>query len=558
MNAATEHEHSEVADEDRTYATFMARHRWRREARQVGHRNFDTGSDGVGGRAPARSENHGHVVTVVAGSFRDDRCGRSGHLALFVHPRIVGNPHGRYLSVGLLLSAVGAPFTPIVVSNVLFPTVQFGIFFPIVFFLSWLLRPQPRLWKLFTIAASYIFYVFAFRGGWFTWEKWRFPALLGLVTVLNQVFVVGTFRSNGRARRFWVTIAVVFDLGVLGYFKYYNFFRDNLGPLLSWLPKRQVVLPVAISFYIFQALSYVIDAYRGKVKPARLIDFATYLSFFPHLVAGPIVRASEFLPQMRERPDPRHLDAGRAFRLVMAGMFKKVVVASYLAKASVDKVFASPKSYGAIDTLVSVYAYAVQIYCDFSGYTDIAIGLALLLGVRFPKNFESPYIATSLQSFWRRWHMSLSRWLRDYLYIPLGGNRGSNLPGLRGRITPRAATYLNLSLVMLLGGLWHGAAVRFLIWGAIHGLGLAFERMRADQRGQANDAAPERSRLLVGSSRSMWCVQPGSSSGPNHSAEPARCLRALLPDGAWVPRSLHRCCFWLSWECCSLSLFLNE
>jgi alginate O-acetyltransferase complex protein AlgI len=411
---------------------------------------------------------------------------------LFVHPRIVGNPHGRYLSVGLLLSAVGAPFTPIVVSNVLFPTVQFGIFFPIVFFLSWLLRPQPRLWKLFTIAASYIFYVFAFRGGWFTWEKWRFPALLGLVTVLNQVFVVGTFRSNGRARRFWVTIAVVFDLGVLGYFKYYNFFRDNLGPLLSWLPKRQVVLPVAISFYIFQALSYVIDAYRGKVKPARLIDFATYLSFFPHLVAGPIVRASEFLPQMRERPDPRHLDAGRAFRLVMAGMFKKVVVASYLAKASVDKVFASPKSYGAIDTLVSVYAYAVQIYCDFSGYTDIAIGLALLLGVRFPKNFESPYIATSLQSFWRRWHMSLSRWLRDYLYIPLGGNRGSNLPGLRGRITPRAATYLNLSLVMLLGGLWHGAAVRFLIWGAIHGLGLAFERMRADQRGQANDAAPER------------------------------------------------------------------
>jgi alginate O-acetyltransferase complex protein AlgI len=368
-----------------------------------------------------------------------------------------------------------------VFTNVLFPTVQFGIFFPIVFFLSWLLRPQPRYWKLFTIGASYIFYVFAFKGGWLTWQRWQFPALLAAVTVMNQIFVVGTFRATGVGRRVWVTLAVVFDLGILGYFKYYNFFRDNLGPLLSWLPKQQVILPVAISFYIFQALSYVIDAHRGKVKPARLIDFATYLSFFPHLVAGPIVRASEFLPQLRQRPDPRHLDAGRAFRLIMAGMFKKVVVASYLAKSSVDKVFASPKSYGAIDTLISVYAYAVQIYCDFSGYTDIAIGLALLLGIRFPKNFDSPYIAASLQSFWRRWHMSLSRWLRDYLYIPLGGNRGSNLPGLRGKVRPKIATYLNLLLVMVLGGLWHGAAMRFVIWGAIHGVGLAFERIWAER-----------------------------------------------------------------------------
>jgi alginate O-acetyltransferase complex protein AlgI len=373
---------------------------------------------------------------------------------------------------------------------VLFPTVQFGIFFPIVFFLSWLLRPQPRLWKLFTITASYIFYVFAFKGGWLTWERWRFPALLGAVTVMNQVFVVGTFRSTGAVRKAWVTIAVVFNLGILGYFKYYNFFRDSLGPLLSWLPKRQVVLPVAISFYIFQALSYVIDAYRGKVKPARLIDFATYLSFFPHLVAGPIVRASEFLPQLRQRPDPRHLDAGRAFRLIMAGMFKKVVVASYLANSSVDKVFASPKSYGALDALIAVYAYAIQIYCDFSGYTDIAIGLALLLGIRFPKNFDAPYIATSLQSFWRRWHMSLSRWLRDYLYIPLGGNRGSNLPGLRGRVSPNGATYLNLTLVMVLGGLWHGASGRFILWGAIHGAGLAVERLWADQQVESRGPKP--------------------------------------------------------------------
>lgn len=361
----------------------------------------------------------------------------------------------------------------------LFPTVQFGIFFPLVFFGSWLLRPQPRAWKLFTVAASYLFYAFAFEGGWLSWTRWKYPALLGLVTVVNQVLVTATFRAgHARVRKFWVTVAVVFNLGILSYFKYYNFGRDNFGPFLEWLPARQVVLPVAISFYIFQALSYVIDAYRGKVRPTRLIDFAVYLSFFPHLVAGPIVRASEFLPQLRERPDPRHLDAGRAFRLIMVGMFKKVVVASYMANSAVDDVFAAPEAYGALDVIFAVYAYAIQIYCDFSGYTDIAIGIALLLGIRFPKNFESPYAATSLQSFWRRWHMSLSRWLRDYLYIPLGGNRGSNLPGLKRVLTPAIATYVNLMLVMVLGGLWHGAAWRFIIWGTIHGGWLAIERAR--------------------------------------------------------------------------------
>ncbi len=367
----------------------------------------------------------------------------------------------------------------------LFPTIQFGIFFPIVFIGSWLLRPQPQRWKLFMIAASYVFYAFAFKGSWLPWatgNRWKYPALLLLVTVINQVFVVGIFKArNHVTRKIWATVAVTSDLGVLAYFKYYNFGRDNFGPLLSWLPKRQVILPVAISFFIFQALSYVIDAYRGKVKPTQLIDFATYLCFFPHLVAGPIVRATEFLPQLRVRPDPRFIDASHAFRLIVAGMFKKVVISAYLSHSIADQVFTNPKGHSGLEALFGIYAYALQIYADFSGYTDIAIGIALLLGVRFPRNFDSPYTATSLQDFWRRWHMSLSRWLRDYLYIPLGGSRKGT-----------ARTYINLALTMLIGGLWHGAAWRFVIWGGIHGLGLAVERFMNEARGITDDAPIER------------------------------------------------------------------
>ena len=330
------------------------------------------------------------------------------------------------------------------------------------------------------IAVSYIFYAFAFKGSWLPWEdgtRWKYPALLMLVTVINQVFVVGIFQARtDTTRKIWATVAIVSDLGVLAYFKYYNFGRDNFGPLLNWLPKRQVILPVAISFFIFQALSYVIDAYRGKVKPTRLVDFATYLCFFPHLVAGPIVRATEFLPQLRTRPDPRFIDASHAFRLIVAGMFKKVVISAYLSHSIADKIFTAPKGHSSLEVLFGIYAYALQIYADFSGYTDIAIGIALLLGVRFPKNFDSPYTAISLQDFWRRWHMSLSRWLRDYLYIPLGGSRKGT-----------ARTYVNLSLTMLIGGLWHGAAWQFVIWGGIHGLGLGVERFLNERRGVSDD-----------------------------------------------------------------------
>jgi alginate O-acetyltransferase complex protein AlgI len=351
----------------------------------------------------------------------------------------------------------------------LFPTIQFGIFFPIVFVGSWLLRPHPRRWKLFLLVASYLFY------GW--WD-WHYCFLLAAVTVANQIFVVGINEARSRAaKRGWCLVAVAANVGVLGYFKYYNFFVDSvtngfdkLGITVS-PPLLQVILPIGISFFTFQAMSYVIDAYRDNLKPVGLLDFAVYLSFFPHLVAGPIVRATEFLPQLRKRADPRRIEAAHAFRLIVAGMFKKVVVSSFLASAIVDKVFAAPGNHSSFEILLAIYGYAFQIYADFSGYTDIAIGIALLLGIRFPPNFDSPYIAMSLQDFWRRWHMTLSRWLRDYLYISLGGNRGG-----------RWNTYRNLMLTMLIGGLWHGASWTFVVWGGIHGVGLVIERMAADRR----------------------------------------------------------------------------
>jgi alginate O-acetyltransferase complex protein AlgI len=228
---------------------------------------------------------------------------------------------------------------------------------------------------------------------------------------------------------------------------------------------------VGISFYTFMAVSYVVDVHRGRLSPAPWLDFFLYLSFFPHLVAGPIVRGEELLPQFRRPRDPRRLDVAGGTWLILRGLFKKVVISSYVAAAIVDPVFADPARYGALDVLFAIYGYAIVIYADFSGYTDIAIGVVTLLGFRFPQNFDRPYIARTVQEFWRRWHMTLSRWLRDYLYIPLGGSR-------RGE----RRTYANVMLTMLLGGLWHGAAWTFVLWGGLHGAGLAVGRWRRERR----------------------------------------------------------------------------
>ncbi|MEX1218563.1 MAG: MBOAT family protein [Acidimicrobiales bacterium] len=352
----------------------------------------------------------------------------------------------------------------------LFPTIDFGIFFLVVFTVSWLLRPHRIAWRWFILAASCVFY------GW--WD-WNYLMLLFLSIGLNWflgLMIARALSPEGdrtNASRWLVRIAVIANLGILGYFKYFDFFVSTISERLRSIgitvdgPMLNIVLPIGISFFTFQAMSYVIDIGRGQWrKPLNFLDFAVYLSFFAHLVAGPIVRASEFAPQLDETPDPRYVRSGEAFMLIFRGMVKKVVISSYLATQIVDPVFANPDSYGPAAVLLAIYAYAIQIYADFSGYTDIAIGIALLLGIRFPQNFDSPYIALSLQDFWNRWHMTLSRWLRDYLYIPLGGNRGS-----------KSMMYRNLFLVMIIGGLWHGANWTFVVWGALHGGYLIAERV---------------------------------------------------------------------------------
>ena len=352
----------------------------------------------------------------------------------------------------------------------LFPTATFAIFFLIVLPLSWLTMPWPHRWRPFIVIASYVFY---------SWWDWRFVFLLAGCTVWNQVLAVRIWRTPDRSRRkALLFLALAGDLGVLGYFKYYDFFvssTDNMATVVGLdLPfsLKTIVLPVGISFFTFMAISYVVDAYRGDFQPTTLEKFAVYLSFFPHLVAGPIVRPGELIPQLETPRDPRRVDTSRAFYLIATGLFKKVVIANYLASSIVDQVFAAPGQHSSLEILIAVYAYAVQIYADFSGYTDIAIGIALLLGFSFPQNFDSPYAAVSVQDFWRRWHMTLSRWLRDYVYIPLGGNRRGNV-----------ATYRNLMLTMLIGGLWHGAAWTFVVWGGLHGAALAGERWWRERRG---------------------------------------------------------------------------
>ena len=353
----------------------------------------------------------------------------------------------------------------------LFPTATFALFFLVVLPLSWLTMPWPHRWRPFIIAASYVFYA---------WWDWRFVFLLAGCTLWNQVLAVRIWRTRAPSqKRALLVLALAGNLGVLAYFKYYDFFvtsGDNLASVVGLdmpLELKSIVLPVGISFYTFMAISYVVDAYRGDFEPTTLERFAVYLAFFPHLVAGPIVRPSELIPQFDKPRDPRRVDTSRAFYLIATGLFKKVVIANYLASSIVDEVFAAPGQHSSLEILIAVYAYAVQIYADFSGYTDIAIGIALLLGFTFPQNFDSPYAATSVQDFWRRWHMTLSRWLRDYVYIPLGGNRGRR-PIL---------TYRNLLLTMLIGGLWHGAAWTFVVWGGLHGAALVGERLWGERRG---------------------------------------------------------------------------
>ena len=294
-----------------------------------------------------------------------------------------------------------------------------------------------------------------------------------LVGMSVSDYVIGRFLCAARKqslRKWLVALSLTIDIGVLCYFKYTNFFIGLLNDASGrdWLDFQNIFLPVGISFFTFQSISYIIDLYKRRIDPAdQWIDYLFYLSFFPQLVAGPIVKARDFMPQIRQKPIVVTREMfGMGIFLIISGLFKKAIISDYISLNFVDRIFDNPLLYSGFENLMGVYGYALQIYCDFSGYSDMAIGIALLLGFRFPKNFDAPYKSATITEFWRRWHISLSTWLRDYLYISLGGNR-------KGRIR----TYGNLLLTMLLGGLWHGAAVRFILWGGLHGAALALHKL---------------------------------------------------------------------------------
>lgn len=274
---------------------------------------------------------------------------------------------------------------------------------------------------------------------------------------------------NLRSRKWKLTVmwmSIIISLSILGYFKYANFFLWNWNQMVQGnFQPFDIILPVGISFYTFQSISYVVDVYKARIKPTRhWIDYLFFLSFFPALVAGPIVRADYFLPQIEKNLYPSKENIWGGLWLVMIGIIKKAVIADYIAQYN-DLIFNSPDLYTGVQTLMGVLGYTMQIYCDFSGYSDMAIGLALIMGFKLGLNFDSPYQSRNLTEFWRRWHISLSSWLRDYVYIPLGGNRKGTL-----------RTYINNFLTMLIGGLWHGAAWKFVFWGAMHGIGLAIHK----------------------------------------------------------------------------------
>ncbi|HEX2196806.1 MAG TPA: MBOAT family protein [Actinomycetota bacterium] len=344
----------------------------------------------------------------------------------------------------------------------LFNSLEFALFLPVVLGTYWLLTHRGQ--NALLLVASYVFY-----GAWDV----RFLSLIVVSTLIDFLAGIHLGRtSDERRRRALLLVSVVANLGILAFFKYFGFFVESAVQFMSWIgldahpPLFEVLLPVGISFYTFQTMSYTFDVYRRRIEPTRdLVTFATYVSYFPQLVAGPIERAQHLLPQIekpRERPDAERVRSGLALMLV--GLFKKVAIADAVAPF-VDQAFSAGTDAGQGTLLLGALGFSLQIYGDFSGYTDIARGVSRLFGIELMLNFREPYLSRSITEFWRTWHISLSAWLHDYLYVPLGGNK-------RGRLN----TYRNLILTMLLGGLWHGANWTFVVWGGLHGLLLAIHR----------------------------------------------------------------------------------
>jgi alginate O-acetyltransferase complex protein AlgI len=355
----------------------------------------------------------------------------------------------------------------------LFTQLYFWVFFAIVLAIYSVIYPYRSFRNLFLFIVSVFFY----------WKTSGIFVLLLLFATVSDFYLGNLiFRSKKAwASKSFVFISVLLNLSVLSYFKYSYFFTNTVNNLFntdfrvynfladisnsvagSHFDISVIGLPVGISFFTFQTMSYTIDLYRKKIEPVRnWIDFGFYVSFFPQLVAGPIVRASEFIPQLYKRFHLTMEEFGFAIFLILNGLVKKMLIGDYLAVNLIDRVFSNPLGYTGFENLMALYGYSLQVYCDFSGYTDIAIGIALLMGFRLPRNFNSPYKAENLGNFWKRWHISLSSWLKDYLYIPLGGNQHGAW-----------RTNINLMLVMLIGGLWHGASWQFVIWGGLNGLGI--------------------------------------------------------------------------------------
>lgn len=365
-----------------------------------------------------------------------------------------------------------------------FNSVEYLVFFIVVLITSWLLIRLARVRVIFLLLVSWYFYA--------SNNHWLILILLGS-TQIDFHMALNIERSSSPARRkLFLLISLCANLFVLSFFKYANFFAQSsisifngLGYQTTWVP-WDIALPVGISFYTFEAISYVTEVYRGQTPAERSwLNYSLYIAFFPHLIAGPIIRAADLLPQLHRRPKLDNRDLEEALFDIFSGLFKKMVLADFLAVYAI-KAFDTPGACDPVSAWVGVLAFSFQIYYDFSGYSDIAIGCSRLLGIRLPINFSRPYAATSITDFWRRWHISLSTWLRDYLYVPLGGNRMATVLGV----------YRNLMITMLLGGLWHGAAWHFVIWGGLQGLLLSFERFVGIARDR--DVKNEPTKLRIG------------------------------------------------------------
>lgn len=351
----------------------------------------------------------------------------------------------------------------------LFNSFEFLIFFPIVFIVYWLLNKDLKKQNILLLISSYVFYA---------WWDWRFLTLIIISSFIDFTAGSKIFNSKTKKQRNnWLLVSLISNLGLLSIFKYYNFFAESFSDLMNifgWQPNDltlNIILPVGISFYTFQTLSYTIDIYRKQFKPTKnIITFFTFIAFFPQLVAGPIERASNLLPQIEKKRVLKKELFNEGIIQILVGLFRKIVIADTIG-VYVDTIYGDVGLYNSTTLILATFLYAFQIYFDFSGYSDIAIGTAKLLGFKFKQNFNLPYFSKSLTEFWRKWHKSLSYWLRDYLYISLGGNR----KGIK-------ITYRNLMLTMLLGGLWHGSSWNFIIWGGIHGVVLSIEKYLKSNR----------------------------------------------------------------------------